>query len=157
PLHPTAYENANSAPGPILIAGTTVTWTYLVMNTGSTPLDLVSIQDDGGVANNFDMSPITVLPVYGANGMIVGDNGDGVLDPNETWLFSATGTVPPGAYTNPVLVVADVEGEPTPTEISATDVANLYGTPPGIAVKKYATLTTQWTPTAIGQIDTDPT
>src|SRR5262249_53685796 len=101
PLHPTAYEDANNAPGVILPVGSTVTWTYLVTNTGSTSLDLMEVQDDNGTGNPDTGFPAN--PVYTAGGQITGDtNMNGKLDPGETWLFSATGVVPSGQYFNTV-------------------------------------------------------
>ncbi len=110
PLHPTAYEDANYAPGPVLTAGSTVTWTYLVTNLGNTALDVSSLIDDNGTG-----SPDTgfaVDPVLQPNGNVVGDaNDNGVLDPGETWLYSATGVVPLGEYMNTATVTATVLGQ----------------------------------------------
>lgn len=64
-------------------------------------------------------------------------NRNGMLDPGEIWLFSAIGTVPLGAYTNTATVSATVLGQPTPVEVSASDIAHLLGTLPGIHVDKY--------------------
>jgi hypothetical protein len=133
PWHPTAFEDANYAPGPILLAGSTVTWTYLITNSGTTSLDLTGVQDDLGTGNPDSGIPVTAVPGF------YGDtNGNGMLDPGETWLFSATGTVVPGQYKNTVTATATVLGEPTPTEKTATDVAYLFGTNPGIQVVKQA-------------------
>lgn len=64
-------------------------------------------------------------------------NRNGMLDPGEIWLFSAIGTVPLGAYTNTATVSATVLDQPTPVEVSASDIAHLLGTLPGIHVDKY--------------------
>jgi len=64
-------------------------------------------------------------------------NRNGMLDPGEIWLFSAIGTVPLGAYTNTATVSATVLGQLTPVEVSASDIAHLLGTLPGIHVDKY--------------------
>jgi hypothetical protein len=43
-------HDANSAPGPKIPVGSTVTWTYVVTNTGTEPLTSVVVTDDRGVA-----------------------------------------------------------------------------------------------------------
>lgn len=42
--------DADSAPGPSIVVGTTVTWEYRVANTGTTPLTAISVDDDMGVS-----------------------------------------------------------------------------------------------------------
>ena len=42
-------QNADTAPGPAVTAGSTVNWTYVVTNTGSRPLANISVTDDQGV------------------------------------------------------------------------------------------------------------
>lgn len=43
-------EDADTAPGPMALVGSTVTWTYVVTNTGGAPLSAVTVTDDRGVA-----------------------------------------------------------------------------------------------------------
>jgi hypothetical protein len=43
-------DDANTAPGPTVQVGSTVTWTYRVTNTGTVPLTGVAVVDDRGVA-----------------------------------------------------------------------------------------------------------
>ena len=45
------YEDADNGPGPVLLAGSAVVWTYLVTNPGTTPLDVVGLQDDNGTGD----------------------------------------------------------------------------------------------------------
>jgi len=45
-------QDANSAPGPTLIVGDPITWTYEVTNTGTVTLTSVMVSDDQGVAVN---------------------------------------------------------------------------------------------------------
>jgi uncharacterized repeat protein (TIGR01451 family) len=42
-------QNADTAPGPAVTAGSTVNWTYVVNNAGSRPLTNISVTDDQGV------------------------------------------------------------------------------------------------------------
>jgi hypothetical protein len=95
--NPTApnYDNEDAPNGagvPILTPGSDVTWTYKVTNTGNTNFarSAVAVVDDNGTSSNAadDLSI--------ANGKIIyqsGDDGDNVLEPGESWLYKATGTV----------------------------------------------------------------
>ena len=60
-----------------------MTWTYDVANTGNAPLAGVTVTDDQGVAPIFDPAS---------------DDGNGLLDPGETWVYEATGTATPGQF-----------------------------------------------------------
>jgi hypothetical protein len=129
PWHPTAYEDANSPVGVVLTVGVTVTWTYLVRNNGTAPIDLTSVTDDGGVLGSIAFLPDSVNTFD--PGFNDGDlNHNSLLDPGETWLFRATGTVPSEQYTNTATAtgVAIIGGLHIPLA-PVTDVANLYGTP----------------------------
>ena len=100
PWSPTAYELAQAAPGPIVPAGSSVTWSYLVTNQGSTSLDVVAVMDDLGTDDWNQAQDVSV-------GFIGGDvNSNGRLDPGETWLYEFTGTAPIGQYKNQVDVQA---------------------------------------------------
>ena len=72
---------------PALKPGDNVTFTYKVSNTGNVAFagDEVVVTDDNGTANNFndDFNP----------NFVSGDNGNNLLDPGETWIYSATDTV----------------------------------------------------------------
>ena len=66
-------EDADSAPGPYVEVGDSVTWTYVVTNTGDVPLSNINVTDNQGV-----------MPVYQD-----GDtNHDNKLDTGETWTRS---------------------------------------------------------------------
>ena len=129
PLKPTAYEDANYPTGPVLAAGSTVTWTYAVKNTGTTSLDVTSLNDDAGTGD--PLLGFVVMPVFLADSSISGDtNKNGLLDPGETWLYLATGTVAARQYANTATVTASVLGEAgVVREVTATDLANYLGTP----------------------------
>src|SRR5262249_41497081 len=65
-------NDANSAPGVAVMVGSTLTFTYVVTNTGNVPLSNVSVTDD----------------VLGTITSFTGDtNNDGILDLTETWTY----------------------------------------------------------------------
>jgi hypothetical protein len=90
------YDNEDAANGagvPLLTAGSSVTWTYRVENTGNTTFaasEIVLVDDNGTAATGDDMSL--------ANGRItriadeLGDN-DNLLEAGEVWLYQAGGIV----------------------------------------------------------------
>ena len=74
-------EDADTETGPVVAVGSKITWTYVVKNTGNVPLANVVVTDDQGMT-----------PIY-----VGGDtNNDGILDPDETWTYEATGTAVAG-------------------------------------------------------------
>jgi Ca2+-binding RTX toxin-like protein len=134
PFAPTAYEDANVVPGVVLPAGTPVTWTYLVTNRGNVPLDLVGVTDDGGVPGSIAFLPDPILSAGGTN---IGDlNANALLDPREAWLFRSVGTVAAGPYRNTAIATGTFKGVTPELTVTVTDVANISGTPPGIAITK---------------------
>jgi hypothetical protein len=119
-----------SGTGPLLIVGTTVTWTYLVSNTGNVPLAGVTVTDD---------QP-GVVPVFQS-----GDaNHNGLLDPGETWVYTATGTVTAGPYINTGTASAHDSTGATLTSVTASDPDRYFGVRDSIPVVP---------PTAIGKVD----
>jgi len=103
--------DADDPNGPTIEEGQTVTWRYVVTNIGNVPLTNINVTDDQGVT-----------PVY-----FSGDtNGDGILDPNETWLYSATGVAAVGPYSN----IGSVSGywAQIETVVDDTDLSHYLGT-----------------------------
>lgn len=76
-------DEADSAPGPTIEVGKTVTWTYEVRNTGTLPLTIVSVTDDKGVSVS---CPTMSVPV----GQSVTCTGSGVATLGQ---YENTGTV----------------------------------------------------------------
>jgi uncharacterized repeat protein (TIGR01451 family) len=100
--------------------GDTITYTYTVTNPGDMPLSNVTVTDNlvSGV-------------IY-----LSGDDGDGILQTNETWVFTGSYQVP-WFTAGPVENTGNATGEFDGTEVWDTDdesVAILHN--PGIAVDK---------------------
>ena len=136
PFEPSSYENADFEPGVILPVGSQITWSYLLRNTGTQALSVIGIQDDGGVAGSVAFAPDPVLDAQGFN---VGDSDhDGLLDPGEAWLFrSGVHTVALGPYRNTATAFATFHGVTPVVQVTASNVANLRGTPvEGIEITK---------------------
>ncbi|MGB5771795.1 MAG: SdrD B-like domain-containing protein, partial [Crocosphaera sp.] len=86
-------EDADTPTGPEIPVGGTAIFTYKVLNTGETPLVDVVVIDDNGTPDDpsDDFEPIFV------NG---DNNGNGIFDPGEQWVWTASRTVTEGQYTN---------------------------------------------------------
>ena len=103
-----------------MAAGSTVTFTYVVTNTGNVPLANVVVSDD-------KLGPITSF---------TGDaNGNGLLDLTETWTYTKTATALAGQQTN----VGTVTGQDPNTGTTVTDdnPANYFGDAPAINIVKF--------------------
>lgn len=70
-----------------ILAGSNVTWTYTVKNTGNVTLSDLTVTDDKGVTLTRD------------DGLSTGE-GDGKFDPGDIWVYTATGIAVAGAYSN---------------------------------------------------------
>jgi large repetitive protein len=119
-------EDADTPTGPLVAAGNSVTWTYLVTNPGNVPLANVVVRDDNGTPANplDDFSPTFV------NG---DTNNNGLLDPGETWLYTASGTALVGQYGN----LATVTGtDPIGQTPSDDDPSHYFGVQSAIHIEK---------------------
>ena len=112
---------APTGPGPVATVGTPVTFTYLVTNPGRFPLSNVILADDGGTPNNLANS---FRPTF-----VGGDtNGNGLLDPGETFIYTATQQLATsGQYTNLATVVGL---NPSGVPIAAQTLGNAFGVCP---------------------------
>jgi hypothetical protein len=120
-------QDANTVgSGPFLAVGATATFSYVVRSTGGIALQNVVVTDDNGTAGNpaDDFNP---TPGGGDT------NSDNILDPTETWTYTATRTVTAGQYTNVGSVTARDSLE---TQVSDTDPSNHFGVNATIHVVK---------------------
>ncbi len=114
-------EDADLPTGPSIPVGGTVTWTYVVTNTGNVPLGNIVVTDNQGVT-----------PVY-----LSGDtNDDNLLDVDETWTFEATGTAVPGQYANIGTVVGTPPSGPNVTDSDPSHYIGFYPDEPSIKIEK---------------------
>lgn len=123
-MHPGInVEKTVDATGPV-IAGTAVTYTYKVTNTGDTPLGNVSITDDKCSA---------ILPAVGAITAANGDtNSDKKLDVTETWTFTCKQTL--NATTKNTVVVKGTDG--LGQTVDSTDDVTVTVVRPDLTVTK---------------------
>ena len=109
-------QDDDTATGPHVAVGSTVTFTYLVTNTGNVPLANVVVADDklGTIA-----------------GFIGDANANGLLDLTETWTYTKTATAVAGQQTNVGTVTAQTH-PPGPT-VTDSNPANYFGGAPASA------------------------
>ena len=86
-------DDADSPPGPTVTAGGSVTFDYVVINTGNVPLGSVVVWDDNGTPGNTG-DDFQATYVGGDS------NFNELLDTTETWTFTEVRTVIAGQYTN---------------------------------------------------------
>ena len=132
-------DDANEAPGPYLDAGSEVEWFYEVTlaDGADLPLGDVSVVDDNGTPD--DPSDDWSAEYVGGD-----TDGDGLLDPGETWLFATPAehraVAVEGAYGNEA--VASGEWAPG-RRVTATDPAHYFGAAPAISIEKLVNGTAQ--------------
>ncbi|MDJ0767879.1 MAG: SdrD B-like domain-containing protein [Ilumatobacter sp.] len=119
-------NDPNGTDLPVIAPGATVTWTYLVENTGSQlfPGGAVVVTDD-------------VIGTIAGPG--AGDDGDGLFEPGEVWIYQATGAA------------LDL-GDPANADATVLGCANV----PAIGDPERATYKNVGTVTVPGGTDEDP-
>jgi uncharacterized repeat protein (TIGR01451 family) len=105
-------EDADTVPGPNILTGETVAWTYLVTNQGNVGLTAIAVSDDGGAVVS---CPVTDLA------------------PGGSTTCTATGIAVAGQYTNTGTVTAT---PPVGADVSAGDVSHYFGVNPAVATRK---------------------
>src|SRR5207249_3136254 len=104
------------SPPPVLTVGSTVTWSYLVTNTGNIALTNVTVVDDNGTPGNL-MEHFTPRPVSRALGA--------------STALTHTGTVLAGSYTNNATASGtDSIADPA----TASDSSGYFGASPPLTV-----------------------
>ena len=119
-------QDANTATGPFLAVGATATFTYVVTNTGGTPLDSVVLRDDNGTSGN--TADDFTLTLQGGD-----TNSNAILETTETWTYSATRVVTAGQYVNIASITAL---DPADNQVTDTDPSNHFGVQAGVNVVK---------------------
>jgi protocatechuate 3,4-dioxygenase beta subunit len=119
----------DTAPGLLVPVGTPITWTYTVTAVGANePIANVVVVDDAGTPG---VTSDDFFPTY-----VSGDaNGNKLLDPTETWTYTAAGGLAvAGQYTNNAVVA----GKGSISNIPVTDdnPDNYFGLTPRIDVEK---------------------
>src|SRR5262249_32971204 len=109
-------DDANAFPGPSVLAGTDVTFTYEVTNTRARALSNLQVADDNGTPGDAgdDFSPR----------YFSGDDGNGVLDPGETWVYTTTRPAVVGPHASLVTASGTDSRGGTVTD---TDTAHYFG------------------------------
>ncbi|HXW00567.1 MAG TPA: hypothetical protein VEC93_19275, partial [Anaerolineae bacterium] len=105
-------QDANAAPGPSILVGGSVNWTYLVHNTGNVTLSNIQVSDDQGVSVSCPKTS---------------------LSPDESMICTASGTATPGQYANTGTVTAT---PPLGPAVTASDDSHYFGAVPGITLQK---------------------
>ena len=116
-------DGANDADVPEIAPGDPVTWTYVVTNTGDTSYDIADVDVTDDI-----VGAVTTITDLG--------DGDGLLEPGESWTFQAT--APNGAedLANPspgVVVVPGCNpgGEPVPGDRATYENVGTVTVPDG--------------------------
>ncbi|MGD1994768.1 MAG: hypothetical protein PVI59_16365, partial [Anaerolineae bacterium] len=107
-------QDADVGPGPTILVGQPITWTYLVSNTGNVPLSSVVVSDDQDVPVD---CPTTGLGVAAS------------------MVCTATGLAEAGAYTNTGTATGTPPGDLVP--VSASDASHYFGADPVIYLEKF--------------------
>jgi len=119
-------QDANSPTGPIVAAGSSVSLTYIVTNTGNVPLSGITVTDDNGTPGN-------AADDFNATYISGDTNANNQIDVGETWTFSATRTAAAGQVTRTGKVTATGNAQ----SVTSSDPANYFGSAPGIAIQTF--------------------
>ncbi|MEL4305522.1 DUF7507 domain-containing protein, partial [Methanococcoides cohabitans] len=116
--HTNGHDN-DTAPGLDILAGSAVEWTYHVNNTGNVNLTNLVLFDNRTTS-------ISSEPV-------IGDDGDGVFEPGEVWVYNASGIAIEGQYVNFANVTASYDDE----EVYDEDLSHYFGVNASIDIEKF--------------------
>lgn len=126
-------SDGQDAPGPLIAAGDTAMFEYLVANAGNVPLTIFALRDDHGTpgdpADDFEPAPVEEA------GFNIGDvNRNELIDVDETWVFAAETLVVPGQYANTGSVRAISEIEQL---AEAEDISHHFGVDANVQIKAF--------------------
>ncbi|MBN1153365.1 PKD domain-containing protein [candidate division KSB1 bacterium] len=108
-------EDADLPPGPEILEGNAVHWTYVVTNTGDVPLSGIVVTDDNGTPA-YTGDDFVALPDLSGSYNVGDLNMDNLLDITEVWQFYYDGIAISGQYAN----IAVVKGY-SPKQVMVTD------------------------------------
>jgi len=103
-------EDADNAPGPSIVVGQPVTWTYTVTNTGTINLTGVAVVDDRGV--------------------VVNCSGQTTIAPGASMTCTGTGTATLGQYANVGTATANWTMAPRSGTVTDADASHYLGIAP---------------------------
>jgi hypothetical protein len=113
-------QDANTPPGPVILVGEPVTWTYTVVNNGNIALSSIVVKDNNGTpADPSDDPAICSIPDLG---------------PAASTTCSFSGTAMAGQYANLGSLTAIPPMGPL---VISSDLSHYYGAPPGIGLLKF--------------------
>lgn len=127
-------QDADTPTGPSVPVGSTVLWTYVVTNTGNTPLTAVAVTDDRVDASAIDCGGTGTNVIAGP------------LQPGDSFLCAASGTATAGQYAN----LGHVEGSGPATTapdggvvagavVTDDDPSHYFGVDPRLELVKAST------------------
>ncbi len=120
---------ATVPPGNEITVGASNLWTYTVTNPGSVALANVTVTDDDGTPDDTG-NALTATYVSGDT------NGDGLLEPGETWIFKATTTALSGSTAETAHVTATpVNSQGTPIAGAGQVSASVYSYYQGVTAQ----------------------
>jgi hypothetical protein len=123
-------QHPTSAPGLDVPAGQPATLVYTLSNTGPTILLQPTVVDDSGTPNDTSDDP-TIIGLSGDR------NGDGRLDPGETWIVTATGKTENGQHVSHAVLTgspADAAGQAVGEPIELADTVYYFVSEPQVAL-----------------------
>jgi hypothetical protein len=115
--------DADEAPGPLVLVGDPVVWTFVVTNTGRTRLSDITVTDDQIDAADIDCGDGTNVVA-------------GPLARDESFTCTATGVAAEGPYENTGTVTATNPSRPNAPEVTDEDPSHHEGVEPEVDIEK---------------------
>ncbi len=125
-------EDADLSPGPYILAGSPVNWTYVVTNNGRTALNAISVTDNRGVTVSCPKNSLAM---------------------NESMTCTASGIAALGQYSNSATATAV---SPLGFSVSDSDLSHYFGANPVINLVKKTNDQDANTPSGVFILSGDP-